>query len=469
MSTDGVLRAALAAFNPAGWPVRTIDRPDAAPDPGDGPAIIVIHGANDPAFDRVKRRFAEVGAIGGAAPAWIGATAPPPLPPGGSGALIVSFYTRATRYEAYADRLRASLDRQGVEYELIGLDVPGSWEMVCAFKAEFVQDQWRRTDRPVIWLDADATLEGPPGLLAAPGADFAINKHGGWKFSAGSILFGRSPAAEALLDRWVLRCRADPRMWDQNHLDAAWADVSATMPLVTRWLPPGYFAVWDNYDAAALGPPVVLQHQASRGEARTGRKQEAPPPQPEALRLARRASRFLRGPGSQFEAGRGAAQFKPEDATMAGLGPQLRALADGHLPLVDICCGTSGIAAAFGVDEYIGTDIRPEALLAARAALPDHRFRVLMEEYPYPAGGTVLLLDVLAHVPDASLPVILARAADAAQRLIVCERLGRAARGAATFHRESEELAAACAAAGWQPVSREAAAGGRQALVFQRG
>ena len=465
MTQDRAIAAALAAFNPAGWPVHVVTGGGAAA-VARGPAFIVIPGANDPAHDRTKRRLTEVGVVGGPNPVWIGATEQPPAPTASSGALIVSFFTRATRYEAYAEQLRASLDRQGVDYELVGLDVPGSWEMVCAFKAEFIQEQWRRTDRPIIWLDADATLEAAPGLLAAPGADFAINKHAGWKFSAGSILFGRSAAAEALLDRWVLRCRADPKMWDQNHLDAAWADVSADMPLITRWLPPSYFAIWDQYDVATLGAPVVRQHQASRGEVGTGRKQEDPPPQPGELRTMRRVSRWLRGAGSQFHGDGDPTGFKPEGPVSHGLAARLQALAQGSLPLVDIRCGGNGIATAFPPGTYVGADTRPEAVLAARTAMPDHVWRLLMEEYPYPAGGSVLLLDVLAHVSDAALPVVLGRAAAAAPRLIICERIdpapARTPRGAAA-------LASACATAGWQLEAREAAEGGREILLFRRG
>lgn len=443
------IEAALAAFNPEGWPVHVITRGKAMPAP-DIPAFVVAHDANDPALDGAKRRFTEVGVIGGAQPVWIGATASPPVPAASNGALIVSFYTRATRYEGFAARLRDSLDRQGVTYDLIGLDVPGTWEMVCAFKAEFIREQWRRTDRPVIWLDADATLEGPPGLLAAAGADFAITKHGGWKFAAGSILFGRGAAAEALLDRWVLRCQADPLMWDQNHLDAAWADVSAAMPLVTRWLPPGYFAIFDNHDAAKLGPAVVLQHQASRGEVRTGRKREAPPAQPEALRVARRASRWLRGEASQF--GPCVADRRPVSHALAA---RLRALAETSLPLLDVGFGSAPIADAFAPGDYIGADMRPDCVLAARRARPEHAWRLLMEEYPFPACGTVLLLDVLAHLPDASVWAMLGRAAAAAPRLIICDRPdGRAA--------------APAAAAGWQPVLRETTECGRAIEVFTR-
>jgi len=443
---DSLPAATLAAVNPAGWPVHRVDRPGPLP-AIDGPAIILIPNANDPAFDRTRRGLVEIGVIGGPHPVWIGATEAPPTPPGDNGALVISFYTRATRYEAFADRLRESLDRQGVGYELIGLDVPGTWEMVCAFKAEFVREQWGRTNRPVIWLDADATLVAPLGLLAAPGADFAIAKHGGWKFSAGTILFGRSAAAEALLDRWVLRCRADPLMWDQNHLDAAWADVSATMPLVTRWLPPGYFAIWDSYDAARFGPPVVMQHQASRGEAGAGRKKEVPPPQPEELRTDRRNSRWRRGAASRFHG-------VPEPAPVPpSLARQIHRLAEGALPLVDIGCGTGDLARSFPPGSYIGADMRPEAILAARSAMPDRTWRVLMEEYPFPTGGSVLLLDLLGQVNAAAQTDILARAAAAAPRLILCDRPG---------------LAEVCTAAGWQVVSREAAEGGREAVVLSR-
>ena len=441
MDGDSAFDAALAAFNPAGWPVHRLASPDAAPPAG--PAIVVIRAANDPAYDRAKRRLHEIGVVGGARLAWIGATTPPPVPAGDAGPLVISFYTRATRYEAHADRLRASLDARGVRYQLVGLDVAGSWEMVCAFKAEFVRDQWKATDRPVIWLDADSTLEAPLGLLAAPGCDFAIHKHVGWKFASGTLLFGRGPSAAALLDRWVLRCQADPLMWDQVHLDAAWADVSAAMPLVTRWLPAAYCAIHDHYDAAASGPAVVLQHQASRAEAKAGRKKEAPPQPPEALRIARRASRYPAAPGNE------AAAWVP---LPPALGPRLRALAEGRLPLVDIGCGSGGLAHAFTPDEYIGADFGPEALLAARTALPGHRWRLLMPDYPFPVGGTVLL----RGVPQASLPGLLALAAAAASRLILLEPAGQ------------DAPVAACAAAGWLPAGYEAVDGGWQMLVFNR-
>lgn len=443
------VEAALAAFNPEGWPVHVLARGQALPAMG-SPAFVVIHDANDAALDGIKRRFTEVGIIGGAQPIWIGATTPPPVPPGANNVLVVSFYTRATRYEAYATRLRASLGRQGVDHALVGLDVPGTWEMVCAVKSEFIRDQWRRTHRPVVWLDADSTLEGPLGLFAAPGADFGVSKHGGWKFASGSILFGRGAAAEALLDRWVLRCQADPLMWDQNHLDAAWADVSATMPLVTRWLPPAYCAIFDSHDAARFGPTVVLQHQASRGEVSSGRKREAPPAQPEALRAARRASRWVRGEGSQF-----GSSTAPHGPVSQALAARLRALAEDSLPLVQIGCGNGTVAGAFAPGDTIGADIRPEAVLAARDALPEHSWRILMEEHPYPAGGTVLLLDVLASLPDASVATILARAAAAAPRLIICDAPGRDTTTLATE-------------AGWQPMSHEKAEDGRDIQVFGR-
>ena len=412
MATDSLVAATLAAVNPAGWPVHRIASATGAPPAG--PAIVLIHDANDPAFDRIKRGLVEVAVIGGEHPAWIGATEAPPLPAGDNGALVISFYTRATRYEAFAEKLRASLERHGVRHELIGLDVPGSWEMVCAFKAEFIREQWGRTDRPVIWLDADATLEAPLGLLAAPGADFAITKHNGWKFSAGSMLFGRSAAAEALLDQWVLRCRADPMMWDQNHLDAAWADVSAAMPLVTRWLPSGYFAVWDHYDAAKLGPAVVMQHQASRGEFRTGRKSRIVPPQPDALRAARRASRWTRGADSIFRG------LTPRGDVAALAGP-IRALAADGVPLIDIGCGDGSLARSFAPGSYVGADPHAEAVLAARTTMSEHRWQILMEEYPFPVGSSVLLLDVLGRVPDQARTEIIARATEAAPRLILCD------------------------------------------------
>jgi hypothetical protein len=158
---------------------------------------------------------------------------------------VISFYTADNEYAQYAERLCGTLNHFGLNYVLYPIKRLRRWEVNCAYKADFIHEQWKASDCPIVWLDADATVEALPGLFQTLTADFAIHKHAwndaeqdrGWEFLSGTLYFGKTPRAEALLQQWLLRCRADPLTWDQVHLSSAWCDISSTMPLKTSWLP----------------------------------------------------------------------------------------------------------------------------------------------------------------------------------------------------------------------------------------
>jgi hypothetical protein len=252
-------------------------------------------GAEDPACDDAKSRYDAVGVTGpetsGGGLLWCGRLpGEADLPADGDLPVIVNFFTKDTPYELEAERLVASCASLGLEIVTEGLAAGASWTANCALKAEFCLSIWRRLRKPIVWLDADAVVHGVPDLLRGSAFDFAIHNWSGWKFCSGTLYFGQSDAAGALLEQWVETCRANPALWDQVALDLAWEDVVGRLPLRTRWLPQSYCQIFDR----DRQDDVVIEHfQASRRfKATVSAEPSSPPLQPsDELMRARRAAR----------------------------------------------------------------------------------------------------------------------------------------------------------------------------------
>ena len=228
---------------------------------------ILISDSDNPLYDAIKRFCTEISIVGrqnGVGPIWRGIKGrnqPIEYPAGNKPFRIVSFHTDDELYTAAAAKLKASADALSIPVHIETVSSRGSWEGNCAFKAEFVRDQWNRSDVPIVWVDADATLNTFPSLFAAVDTDFAIYKRDRWSFNSATLYFGRSPAAAALLDRWVDHCRRNPNQRDQVSLDHAWAEITRVPPLRTVWLPESYCGVFDR---AGADKAIIIQWQASR-------------------------------------------------------------------------------------------------------------------------------------------------------------------------------------------------------------
>ncbi len=174
---------------------------------------------------------------------------------------IISFYTAYNEYKDIAHHLEESLKRFNIDYKLVPIENRDAWESICAYKATFIREQWLKSDKPIVWMDADSTLEQYPKLFDNLDCDFAIHKLNGWEFVSATLYFGKTELAGKLLDMWVKRCIADPINWDQVSLHSAWCDISAIYPLRTSWLPIDYCSIFDD---DKLKYPVIKQWQASR-------------------------------------------------------------------------------------------------------------------------------------------------------------------------------------------------------------
>ncbi|MCV2863859.1 hypothetical protein [Defluviimonas sp. WL0075] len=194
---------------------------------------------------------------------------------GGTPPLFVSYYTSDTPYEALAAQLRASLDRYGLPHRIEAIPSRGSWVANTGLKARFIERVWAETEGPICWLDADAAVLRPVGFLCENPFDFAIVRRGGWEDLSGFLYFGKSPAAEKLVQTWSQLCAANPHVWDQVLLSLAWFTVARHEPLASMWLNPGIFRfprpkIRDLRDGLLYYPfdrkirPFIDQKQASR-------------------------------------------------------------------------------------------------------------------------------------------------------------------------------------------------------------
>ena len=196
--------------------------------------------------------------------------------------LFVSFATPDPLYQGHAKRLRESLNRLGLLHMSRTVE-PGPWVEVCARKADFILGHLRRDACPIAWLDADAIVAKRPDLLFDCTADFAVSTFAAprirrcvnrlhtlppdfpdpprW-FNSGTVYIAPTPLGIALAERWAKLCAANPRDWDQWHLQQAWCDVRPE----TLWLPDSYCATrLTNGEVVISQGFASTEHKADRG------------------------------------------------------------------------------------------------------------------------------------------------------------------------------------------------------------
>jgi hypothetical protein len=189
--------------------------------------------------------------------------------------LFVSYYTPGPPYEPLADQLRRSLDRLNLPHRIERLDSCGTWVANTGQKAAIVQSAWDASDGPVCWVDADAEVLRAPEFLFANPFDIACVRRNGWYDISSFVYFAKTPAAGAVIRRWVALCADNPTIWDQVLLSLAWYQTAANTDMAALWLHDGMFRfprpwIRDLRDRLINAPlrrkmrPFIDQKQASR-------------------------------------------------------------------------------------------------------------------------------------------------------------------------------------------------------------
>jgi hypothetical protein len=148
--------------------------------------------------------------------------------------LVISFFTKNTPYEQEAIEFMASCEKQGIEYEVEGLESQGVWDRNCAMKPAFILRKLHEKKRALLWVDIDGRFKRgfPPYDWEKADLSVLVNEKDVPgkcnRLCSGTIYCSYTPQTIALCKTWITLCNKylsqDNRLvevWDQDILQEA--------------------------------------------------------------------------------------------------------------------------------------------------------------------------------------------------------------------------------------------------------
>jgi hypothetical protein len=183
--------------------------------------------------------------------------------------IVVSHYTKGTGYEEEVKNLIASLNEQGLQYDIEGIETLGSWRKNSNYCTQLVQKMFHRyPDRDILRVDADAVFQRYPSLFLQPDftADVAAHIHDfSWhhqELLGGTIFFRNRLPVRELVDEWAW-LSVEERPTERNpDLLKELLDSSVYSHIDFQELPPQYCKIFDLMKETPN--PVIEHFQASR-------------------------------------------------------------------------------------------------------------------------------------------------------------------------------------------------------------
>lgn len=209
--------------------------------------------------------------------------------------LVIGYYTPDRNYRQLAERMKASVEKQGLECIIkerkslasASNKKPMPWVLNCGQCPDFIQEmRASHPERPLLYLDADAVMEKRPTLFldeiidydfAAP---FLTNKYVKDELTSNTLFFNATEAASQLLFDWcVMQEKRNDQMlkgqfsppyfeaWDQRTLQYV---LNRMKGIIVKKLPYTYakITVTPKGEELMTGVKaediVISQHQASR-------------------------------------------------------------------------------------------------------------------------------------------------------------------------------------------------------------
>lgn len=187
--------------------------------------------------------------------------------------IIVSYYTINTPYEAEAIKLKNSLNKLNVPYDIVGVPNLGNWQANTRFKAKFMQDMLiKHKGKSVVWVDSDAIVHSYPSLFDSYTCDVAVRwQDFRWRKNeclSGTIYLANNANTMELCKRWErnnITEGAGAKTFEQWNLGKAIEDMRNENKIKDENLPPEYTMIFDSMRAMYPNINPVIEHfQASR-------------------------------------------------------------------------------------------------------------------------------------------------------------------------------------------------------------
>lgn len=182
--------------------------------------------------------------------------------------IVVSFYTKGSQYETDAARLRESMEKFGIEYDVEGIDqelkTRSDWKNNTHYKPEFIlQMLEKHPGKTIAWLDADAEVVASPDIFGTFSSDVAAHfrpkSNGEVELLSGTILFSNTGKSKAVLKKWIDRNKLN-RSTDKSEQQNLQIVLNTIRGIDVAELPHSYV----SFDIYPDINPVIVHHQASR-------------------------------------------------------------------------------------------------------------------------------------------------------------------------------------------------------------
>jgi hypothetical protein len=188
--------------------------------------------------------------------------------------MVVGYYTVNTPYEEEAQNLIRSLNKLGVNQDVIGVKTLGNWQANTRFKAGFMLDmliKW--PNHRLLYVDVDAVVHRMPDLFKNYNCDIAVRwQDFRWRKNeclSGTIYMENNERTKRICELWrdinVKEGNKSNRM-EQWNLDTVINQMKKEDPNFTyKNLPPEYTMIFDSMRGMYPDIVPVIEHfQASR-------------------------------------------------------------------------------------------------------------------------------------------------------------------------------------------------------------
>ena len=188
--------------------------------------------------------------------------------------MVVGYYTLNTPYEEEAQNLIRSLNKLGVNHDVIGVKTLGNWQANTRFKAGFVLDMLTKwPNHRLLYVDCDAVVHRMPNLFKKYKCDIAVRwQDFRWRKNeclSGTIYMENNERTKRICELWrdinVKEGDKSTRM-EQWNLDTVINQMKDEDPQFTyKNLPPEYTMIFDSMRGMYPNIVPVIEHfQASR-------------------------------------------------------------------------------------------------------------------------------------------------------------------------------------------------------------
>ncbi len=192
--------------------------------------------------------------------------------------IFISYYTKNTPYEKVANTyLLPSLKKWNLSYDIEGIPDFGNWQKNTHYKAKFCRKMLLKHKQPVIFLDADATIEQYPKLFEElENYDISFHELDWYKFwrneigkdkrevLSGTLYLNYTENTLKFIDDWISENNKSTN-WEQRNmqkiLEGEWKNKLKIYPLPIEYIAIiKYNGEIPNY----IKNPVIIHHQVSR-------------------------------------------------------------------------------------------------------------------------------------------------------------------------------------------------------------